>query len=104
MNRIQQILSKAERDGTARRLESVDHSVAHDTSTGVLDAHMPIPRITHRQAPEDMPAPPAPPVAREELGSLGYVEPATTADVASNVALSPLLVAALQPLSSAAEH
>jgi capsular exopolysaccharide synthesis family protein len=108
MNRIQQILSKAERDGTARRLESVDRPVTHEpmhTSTGVLDTHLAIPRITNRQVQEETTAPPQPaPREHEDVDSVGYAEPPTTAHLESDVKLAPVLVAALQPLSSAAEQ
>jgi capsular exopolysaccharide synthesis family protein len=109
MNRIQQILSKAERDGTARRLESVDRPVSHEpvqasSGVGVLNAPMSIPRISNRQVHEEKPAPPVAPAPREELGAVGYAEPPTDAHVESDIRLAPVLVAAVQPLSPAAEQ
>ena len=107
MNRIQQILSKAERDGTARRLESVDHPVTHEparASTGVLDAHMPIARIANRQAHAETATPSAPPAPREDLEAVGYAEPPATAHIGRDVTLAPMLVAALDPSSAAAEQ
>jgi capsular exopolysaccharide synthesis family protein len=109
MNRIQQILSKAERDGTARRLESVDHPVTHEPAqpstggVGVLNAPMPITRVVNRQAHAEPAMPPAPPAPHEDLGAVGYVEAPTTAHLESDAKLAPMLVAGLDPLSAAAD-
>jgi protein-tyrosine kinase len=107
MNRIQQILSKAERDGTARRLESVDsvstlepHASSPGASTfadaGVAPRIPGLPRTEHAREPEPEPVP-------EELEPVAYAAPPTSANVA-NARLDPLLVAALRPLSPAAEQ
>ena len=94
MNRIQQILSKAERDGTARRMAASDEVAVH---TGSAVAHAPAPVYT-------------PPADEPEEPGQSIFEPATydadpsTAGVALESTLDPVLVAALEPLSPAAEE
>jgi protein-tyrosine kinase len=100
MNRIQQILSKAERDGTARRLSSID------------DVTVPAPPAHRSQ--EKPPAPPRgraaavvdpPEMEPDARGDVvGYAEPPIAAPVTSTVILDPVLVAALKPFSPAAEQ
>jgi capsular exopolysaccharide synthesis family protein len=121
MNRIQQILSKAERDGTARRVATVDEPMpmiderppvaapvaapmiarsrareaVREASVGrELDVNRPEPRLEHdMQRPIEQPA--IEPVAYRE---------APTAGPGVEVSLHPMLVAAVAPHSPAAEH
>lgn len=101
MNRIQQILAKAERDGTARRANEGNEIGAHRG-----------PALAHATAP--MYAPVAEPLVEpdepiESSDPLVFepesFEDAPAAPGASlEAALDPVLVAALEPLSPAAEQ
>src|ERR1700754_2036075 len=104
MSRIQQILAKAERDGTARRaVPQGDAAVAEGlpemptfstrgTNT-VLETLPPLRQPAHPEAEEDEPA---------------NADPSTPLPVdgrpALDAVLSPLLVAAVDPHSQAAEQ
>jgi protein-tyrosine kinase len=90
MNRIQQILSKAERDGTARRLETVEH-------VSTLEAPPPAPPVRSSSFIDPGPVTP------EEIEPVSYAAPSSAA-VAVDARLDPVLVAALKPLSPAAEQ
>jgi capsular exopolysaccharide synthesis family protein len=92
MNRIQQILSKAERDGTARRTSTGDDVPAHAGGTAVAHAPAPI-----YEPPPIEPIEPA-------LDPSGYETEPAPSQVALEATLHPLLVAALEPLSIAAEQ
>ena len=124
MNRIQQILSKAERDGTARRAATVEEpevSVREELPPAMVK-----PREVPRSRPRDFEAPrrdhelrrePEPPRQREReyerelqhdleepvIEPVGYAE-APASEHAVEPVLHPLLVAALEPQSPAAEH
>ena len=119
MNRIQQILSKAERDGTARRVATVDEpemSIRDDQPQPTIAK----PREVPRSRPRDFEAPrreqearrePEPTRERERAIEAPAIEPVAYADVpvSENAhvvepVLHPLLVAAVEPLSPAAEH
>lgn len=123
MNRIQQILSKAERDGTARRVATVeepDVSVREELPQPAIVK----PREVPRSRPRDFEAPrrehelrreqearrePEQPREREAdapaLDTVGYDDgPASEHAHAVEPVLHPLLVAAVEPLSPAAEH
>jgi len=105
MNRIQQILSKAERDGTARRLESIEAAPAsapQQTTSGLLDAPM-VPRASHRPSPP----PPAFEPLSDEFEPIGQTDSTAagfTTVTATDAKLDPVLVAAVKPLSLAAEQ
>ena len=118
MNRIQQILSKAERDGTARRVATVDEpemSIREEQPQPAIAK----PREVPRSRPRDFEAPrreqevrrdPEPPRQHEieeieepVMETVGYAE-ATPSEHVVEPVLHPLLVAALEPFSSAAEH
>jgi len=114
MNRIQQILSKAEKDGTARRLNT-DGPMVEERPPLIGPREMP--RRTVRDAARDVrqPAAPvrddAPPVRDRTRPPIEQpiIEPVAYADMpaaenAVEVVLHPLLIAARNPLSPAAEH
>jgi len=95
MNRIQQILSKAERDGTARRANIGEEAVPARHAGPAL-----VP------PPEPIYEPPRyEPAVDTVLDTPAYEsdEP-STAQVALEAMLNPILVAALEPLSPAAEQ
>jgi protein-tyrosine kinase len=134
MNRIQQILSKAERDGTARRLNTDDGPIVEERAP--LTGPLPLPRRTVRDAVRDVRPEAGPdlnhgrdlrdidpyPVRREaearQTHRAAEVRPSADEPVIDPVAyteapatahaeeavLNPLLVAALAPHSLAAEH
>lgn len=121
MNRIQQILSKAERDGTARRLSTVDAPAPVDERPPLAGPRE-LPRRAVRDAARELrhePAPAAPagferdaesresyaraPIEQPAIEPVGYAETPAGGHAAEAV-LSPLLVAATEPLSAAAEH
>jgi len=92
MTRIQQILSKAERDGTARRMAPIGDAVVRGTA-----APSPMPRIEQAEADEE--------AGRDEpIEPVSYAAPIGAAQVSSDAILDPVLVAALHPLSVAAEQ
>src|SRR5262245_18588005 len=96
MNRIQQILSKAERDGTARRLGSLEEiPVAAVPRLSDAEAAARGRTVVVEASPE------AP--AEEVVDSFSYATPAS-ARVSNDATLDPVLVAALQPFSAAAEQ
>ena len=97
MSRIQQILSKAERDGTARR-------IGIDTEPGD-----PAPRATATLAPPLRRPQPEPEVIAKEptvdrIGAVTYAPAPAETTPAVEVTLDPVLVAAVAPLSPAAER
>jgi capsular exopolysaccharide synthesis family protein len=114
MNRIQQILSKAERDGTARRLNTEGPIVEERAP---LVGPREIPRRAVRDAARDVrqeaapvrhdAAPrldePRPPIDDPIIDAVGYTD-MPAAEYAVEPVLHPLLIAALDPLSLAAEH
>src|SRR5262245_44830879 len=102
MNRIQQILSKAERDGTARRvgaLEEEEPNVRRES----LPPAAPRPREEPLRAREE-PKAKARPTFDEQFDSVSYAEPPVAAHVSATATLHPVLVAALDPMSEAAEQ
>jgi capsular exopolysaccharide synthesis family protein len=95
MSRIQQILSKAERDGTARRIG--------------IDTEPREPRAAAALAPPlRRPQPEAEAVADEaavdRIGAVTYAPPPVESAAAVEVTLDPVLVAAVAPQSPAAER
>lgn len=135
MNRIQQILSKAERDGTARRLNTDEGPIGEERAP--LTGPLPLPKRAMRDAARDVRPEAAPdldrgrdfrdidpyplrrgaqaqqtdraPQARPSVDEPGidpvaYTEAPATAHAAEEAVLNPLLVAALEPHSLAAEH
>src|SRR5262245_22285522 len=98
MSRIQDILSKAERDGTARRTRSLSDDVA----TSTIAARPQPPRETRISTPVYGPPqrPAAAPSARGPATAV--LEPGPR--IASDARLDPHLVAALAPQSLAAEQ
>lgn len=94
MNRIQQILSKAERDGTARRSSVGDEVPARSAGPAVASPTEPIyePPRFERSVDTIIDAP-----------AYEGDEPSTT-PMALEASLDPILVAALEPLSPAAEQ
>jgi capsular exopolysaccharide synthesis family protein len=107
MNRIQQILSKAERDGTARRLEPTDRltnrePVAPHAPAALLHPVAPAHESQRRLDPPSQPQQPE--WTNERIEPVSYAPPPVTAQVSNEVRLDPILVAALQPHSAAAEQ
>lgn len=97
MSRIQQILSKAERDGTARR-------IGIDTGPGE-----PAPRAAAALAPPLRRSQPEPEVVADaapvdRIGAVTYAPPPAETSAAVEATLDPVLVAAVAPLSPAAER
>jgi capsular exopolysaccharide synthesis family protein len=105
MNRIQQILSKAERDGTARRTAPADDTAARemprmpqapaavvDRPSGPLAVATPDDDVDDRRADH------------AEIGSVEYSPVSAVSQISVEATLHPVLVAALQPLSPAAEQ
>jgi capsular exopolysaccharide synthesis family protein len=97
MSRIQQILSKAERDGTARR-------IGIDTEPGE-----PAPRAAAALAPPLRRPQPEPEVlageaAVDRIGAVTYAPPPVESAAAVEATLDPVLVAAVAPQSPAAER
>ncbi len=90
MSRIQQILSKAERDGTARRLTPAGDAVVRTMPT-------PVPPVEPEEAFD-------PPPLSAPIDPVGYADQTTSSQVSSDAVLAPVLVAALDPLSPAAEQ
>jgi protein-tyrosine kinase len=100
MNRIQQILSKAERDGTARRLTTLDAPAIEEPPAPLAKPReFPRSRIEPRREPE----PPQEIETQQVIEPVSYGE-ARTAEHTVEALLHPLLVAALEPMSPAAEH
>jgi protein-tyrosine kinase len=101
MNRIQQILAKAERDGTARRVGALEEPPAFEPP--------PIPlrpreeprraRVDEDEAPADEPS-----GFDETFDSVSYAVPPASAHSAAAATLHPVLIAALDPMSAAAEQ
>lgn len=97
MSRIQQILSKAERDGTARR-------IGIDTEPGE-----PAPRAAAALAPPPRRPQPEPEIVAgaapvDRIGAVTYAPPPAETSAAVEATLDPVLVAAVAPLSPAAER
>jgi capsular exopolysaccharide synthesis family protein len=94
MNRIQQILSKAERDGTARRASGGEEVSSRHAGPAVAPAPEPIYEPPHFQ-----------PAVETALDAPQYEsDDPSTAQMALEATLDPILVAALEPLSPAAEQ
>jgi protein-tyrosine kinase len=122
MNRIQQILSKAERDGTARRLNTIDAPPGEDRPPLTGPRELPRRQVREAAAPVDYAGdytesprePDVRPITREAdirqpQPAQPIIEPVAYADApvgghAIEAVLDPLLVAATEPLSPAAEH
>ena len=94
MSRIHQILSKAERDGTARRLAPMGETIVRTAPAAV----------ERRPEPEPHAAPDDEVAADERIEPVSYATPRGTAQVSSEVLLDPVLVAALHPMAPAAEQ
>ena len=90
MSRIQDILEKAERDGTARRTRALADEPAVAPAAA---APPPRPRSERSVQAEEQEAPPR-----------AWTRPAAPASAAARGALDPHLVAAIQPASLAAEQ
>jgi protein-tyrosine kinase len=113
MNRIQQILSKAERDGTARRMvvdEPIVDPIANEDRPALArprEIARPRPemrRDAERREPDVRPEPHAArPIEAPVIEPVAYSE-TPAAGRAADVVLHPLLVVALEPQSPAAEH
>jgi protein-tyrosine kinase len=135
MNRIQQILSKAERDGTARRLSTVDTPATEERTPlaerAPLAGPRELPRRPVRDAARDLRSDAAPnldytteygepahetdartlhrdevrqpPAAQPVIEPVGYTD-APAGEHTIEAVLDPMLVAATEPLSPAAEH
>jgi capsular exopolysaccharide synthesis family protein len=101
MNRIQQILSKAERDGTARRVSAIDEAPVREAPPVALR-----PREEPRRAAvvHDEPEIEDAATFDEPFDSVSYAEPSPSARVSAPATLHPVLVAAVDPMSSAAEQ
>jgi len=107
MNRIQQILSKAERDGTARRMGPGDETALRDVApAGSVPPTIADSRAPSRRPPADRFVDETPEASLDdaEIGSVGFDERPATGDVSVEATLDPILVAALEPLSAAAEQ
>jgi protein-tyrosine kinase len=99
MNRIQQILSKAERDGTARRMVAVDNT--DDRAASPPAPYAPAAVIERPEAPEA----PAPRALRDRpLESTIRAPAAAEPQETIEATLDPVLVAALAPFAPAAEQ
>jgi receptor protein-tyrosine kinase/non-specific protein-tyrosine kinase len=101
MSRIQQILSKAERDGTARRMipDGDRAGSVPQTPAAVVDgpaAHQP---GAHEDDEADEPR-----ADHRAIGSVEYRPASVSSQAAVEAVLDPVLVAALQPQSPAAEQ
>src|SRR5919108_5435953 len=107
MNRIQQILSKAERDGTARRVGAlVEPKRGEPDDLPVREPLAPVvmlPREETRRARDEDRANAAP-TLDEPFEAVSYLEPSPAAHVSATATLHPILVAALEPMSAAAEQ
>jgi receptor protein-tyrosine kinase/non-specific protein-tyrosine kinase len=105
MNRIQQILSKAERDGTARPVSTLEDEPREMPPPVVLR-----PREEPRRVVRQEEEPEADENATfdgtfdETFDSVSYAVPPPSANVTAAAALHPVLVAALDPMSAAAEQ
>jgi protein-tyrosine kinase len=94
MNRIQQILAKAERDGTARRAGAGEEVAARHAGPAVAPPPEPIYEPPHFE-----------PAVETVLDAPRYEsDDPSTAQMALEATLDPILVAALEPLSPAAEQ
>jgi protein-tyrosine kinase len=107
MNRIQQILSKAERDGTARRMGPGDETALSEVAPAEsVPPTRADPRASSRRlaAERFVDETPEPSLDDAEIGLVGFDERPGTGDVSVEATLDPILVAALEPLSPAAEQ
>ena len=103
MSRIQDILAKAERDGTARRLQASPGAITapatvltpHFDGSAALGTHPFAPGRVHDEAVYDTGAAAAAPV---------IAEPASLEPRTAQPTLHPTLVAAIAPHSDVAEH
>jgi capsular exopolysaccharide synthesis family protein len=108
MSRIQQILAKAERDGTARRIGSQDDMAVAEPPpaarpvTGRSDTFGAPVAFTERTPDSQTPPPPRDVSQRDEAPSVGDVP--VESRVSVDTVLDPMLIAALDPLSLAAEQ
>jgi protein-tyrosine kinase len=100
MNRIQQILSKAERDGTARRTTALDEPTPMRDEMPVAFA----PR--HERRPKEREPEPVDDSATYDrtFDAVSYAAPSPAVQASAGATLHPLLVAALEPLSASAEQ
>ena len=99
MSRIHEILSKAERDGTARRVRTAGVAAHEEVPAPVIQpaARIPVPVV-----PEVAESGPA--IARHNGTMSALAEPAPVAPEIHGVQLDPVLVAALEPESLASEQ
>jgi capsular exopolysaccharide synthesis family protein len=94
MNRIQQVLSKAERDGTARRTNVNEEIPARTAGSAVAPPTEPVYEAPRFESSLDT-----------VLDAPRYdSDEPSTAQMALEATLDPILVAALDPLSAAAEQ
>src|SRR5207245_3882747 len=118
MSRIQNILNKAERDGTVRRMRSVADPVGGGGGVATVDsppaAAPPPPTAVMAAVPAPSPVAAAPmvplfsaaPIGRDQTGAppeTAVAQPAVARSVGA-VHLAPTLVAALAPDAVAAEQ
>jgi protein-tyrosine kinase len=110
MNRIQQILSKAERDGTARRIGTADDTAGNvpHAPTAVFDRPVAVQEVARQETRADQAhgehVGSGHPLNNEAIGSVEYRPASEASQVSVEVSLDPVLVAALRPLSPAAEQ
>jgi protein-tyrosine kinase len=106
MSRIQQILSKAERDGTARRVavETPDPIEQAPRATGPAFAPEPTVPAPRRAPAEVEPGARAVESTSDRIGAVSYAPAPVETAPAVEVTLDPLLVAAVAPQSPAAER
>jgi capsular exopolysaccharide synthesis family protein len=97
MSRIQQILSKAERDGTARRI-GIDTEPAEPAPRAAAALAPPLRR------PQPEPEVLAGEAAVDRIGAVTYAPPPVESAAAVEATLDPVLVAAVAPQSPAAER
>jgi len=114
MSRIQDILAKAERDGTARRTQAQDPFASPAAPVAFPPPSTPLPRVDGTSAldafapaagaapPLAAAAPPAAPAVEARTAASGH--PDVVEGRPAVATLHPLLVAALDPHSAAAEQ
>jgi len=98
MSRIQQILSKAERDGTARRVAVETPESIEQTPRVAATTFAPPPRRTTVERE------PVPETTSERIGAVSYAPAPAETGSPVEVMIDRVLVAAVSPQSAAAEH
>ena len=111
MSRIQQILAKAERDGTARRVGTLDEPPLEASALGYASPVFE-PRVSRHPAPQPIDSRAPTSVTDFSVGEVersAFDSPPSSAErlgesVVVQATLSPVLIAAFDPLSAAAEQ